>query len=83
MSSEFVARKGLIIKSVTTGTTENKVLVQNDVGLVKLRPISDFVTNDTDTYTGTPDVIHIISLSAAEYAGIGAKDPNTLYIIIG
>jgi hypothetical protein len=83
MSSEFVARKGLIIKAVTTGSTENKVLIQDDTGLVKVKPTVDFVTNDTDTYTGTPDVIHIISLSAAEYAGIGAKDPNTLYIIIG
>jgi hypothetical protein len=83
MSSEFVARKGLIIKSVTTGSTENRVLVQDNSDLVKIKPMIDFVTNDTDTFTGTPDVIHIVSCSAAEYAGIGAKDPNTLYIIIG
>ena len=83
MASEFVARKGLIIKSITTGTTENKVLIQDDTGLVKVKPVVDFVTNDTDTFTGTPDVVHIISLSAAEYAGIGAKDPNTLYIVVG
>jgi hypothetical protein len=82
MANEFVARKGIIIKSVTTGSTENKVLIQDDTGLVKVKPVIDFVTNDTDTYTGTPDVIHIITLSAAEYSGIGAKDPNTLYIVI-
>lgn len=37
MANEFVARKGLVIREVTTGTTETKILVQDDNGLVKLK----------------------------------------------
>jgi hypothetical protein len=40
------------------------------------------ITNRNDTYTGTAKVTDIITLSQAEYNGIGTKDPSTLYIII-
>jgi hypothetical protein len=37
MSNEFITRKGLIIQSLTTGTTESNILVVDANGLVKLR----------------------------------------------
>jgi hypothetical protein len=40
------------------------------------------VVNTNDTYTSYASVTNIITLSAAEYAAIGTKDPNTLYIAI-
>lgn len=40
------------------------------------------VVNTSDTYTSYASVTNIITLSAAEYAAIGTKDPNTLYIAI-
>jgi hypothetical protein len=40
------------------------------------------VVNTTDTYTSYASITNIITLSAAEYAAIGVKDPNTLYIAI-
>ena len=41
------------------------------------------VDNITDTYTAIPKVDHVVTLTAAEYAGLGTKDPNTLYIVSG
>ena len=40
------------------------------------------VVNTNDTYASYASITNIITLSAAEYAAIGAKDPNTLYIAI-
>ena len=37
MSNEFIARKGLIVQSLTTGTTETEILVVDSDGLVKTR----------------------------------------------
>ena len=132
MANEFVARNGLIIKLTPTGTTENKILVQDDSGLVKLRTSislggtsgtsgadgysgctysgfyysggtlyvdnlnvpgtlivngtgissGDFLTNTADTFTSIPKAISVITLTAAEYAGIGVKDSSTIYIVI-
>jgi len=42
MANEFVARNGLIIKTLETGSTETKMLVQDDDGRVKMRPLSSF-----------------------------------------
>jgi len=41
-----------------------------------------FVSNMSDTYTSTAKITDIISLTAAEYSGIGAPSTSTLYIII-
>ena len=41
-----------------------------------------FVSNMSDTYTGTAKITDIITLSSAEYAAIGAPLTSTLYIII-
>ena len=43
---------------------------------------SGYITNRNDTYTATPKVTNVITLSQAEYNAIGTKDPNTLYLII-
>lgn len=40
------------------------------------------VTNIGDTFTGTAAVTKIVSLTAAEYSGLGSTDANTLYIVI-
>lgn len=37
MSNEFIARKGLIVQSLTTGTTESQILVVDNNGLLKVR----------------------------------------------
>ena len=44
--------------------------------------ITNSVKNDTDTYTSTPPVTKIITLTQAEYTAITTPDVNTLYIII-
>jgi len=49
---------------------------------VQATAITKSVKNDTDTFTGTPDVQKIIALTQAQYTGIGSPNVNTLYIII-
>lgn len=44
--------------------------------------VIDGITNANDTYTGTPKITDIITLTAAEYSGIGSPSSNTLYVII-
>jgi hypothetical protein len=44
--------------------------------------MTDVVLNTTDTYTSTANVYQIVTLSAAEYSGIGSPDANTMYVII-
>ena len=41
MANEFVARTGLKVLGVQTGTTETKILVQDDSGIVKMRTAID------------------------------------------
>ena len=41
-----------------------------------------FVSNMSDTYTGTAKIKDIVTLSAAEYAAIGAPLTSTLYVVI-
>lgn len=43
---------------------------------------SSYVSNNTDTYSGTSKVEKIITLSQAEYDAIGTKNASTLYIIL-
>jgi hypothetical protein len=45
-------------------------------------PAAGFVTNVNDTYTGTGKITDIITLTQAEYDGIGSPSVNSLYIII-
>ena len=40
------------------------------------------VRNNTDTYATTGVVNQVVSLTSTEYAAIGTKDPNTLYVVI-
>ena len=42
---------------------------------------SNFVKNNTDTYTSTAPVMRIITLTQSEYDAISSKDGNALYII--
>jgi len=41
------------------------------------------ITNLGDIYTTTPATQTIVTLTQAEYDGIGTKDPNTLYVVSG
>jgi len=41
------------------------------------------VDNITDTFTAVPEIDHIVTLTQAEYDGLGSVDANTLYIISG
>jgi hypothetical protein len=40
------------------------------------------VRNDADTFTTSAVIEQMVSLTAAEYAGIATKDANTLYIVV-
>ena len=42
----------------------------------------DAIVNTGDTFTSTPKVREIISLTSAEYAALQVIDPQTLYVII-
>jgi len=83
MADEFVVRKGLIIKTVTTGTTEADVLVKSSTDLVKVNPQDNFVLNITDVWSGTDKIMGIATLTQAEYDAIPVKNPNILYILSG
>jgi hypothetical protein len=41
------------------------------------------ITNITDTYTTSPRVNQVVTLTQAEYNAIGSPDANTLYVISG
>jgi hypothetical protein len=43
--------------------------------------LTDYINNTTDTFTGTPKVSHIVTLTQTEYDAITTKNVNTLYII--
>ena len=70
--------------SLAIGTTSTTALVGNTttISTVQATAITKSVKNDTDTFTGTPDVQKIIALTQAQYTGIGSPNVNTLYIII-
>jgi hypothetical protein len=44
--------------------------------------VSGAILNLTDTFTSTPKIESIITLTAAEYSGIGSPSANILYVII-
>jgi hypothetical protein len=52
----------------------NRLLTRNDVGL------DSAITNETDTFTGSPKVEHVVTLTQAEYNGI-TPAANTMYVI--
>lgn len=43
---------------------------------------NDYVRNTTDTFTATPKVKQIVTLSQAEYVALPTYDVNTLYIVL-
>ena len=65
MSNEFVARKGLVVKNIISGTTETQILVVDSDGLIKYRNIGFTITGNTGdfliwsggTWTSQPGVI--------------------------
>jgi len=52
----------------------NRLLTRNDVGL------DSAITNETDIFTGSPKVEHVVTLTQAEYNGI-TPAANTMYVI--
>ena len=72
-----------ITAAQANGITANTAKV--GITTAQATAITDSVKNDTDTYTSTPPVTKIITLTQAEYNAIvagGTPDVNTLYIII-
>jgi hypothetical protein len=43
---------------------------------------STFINNSTDSFTPSAVISYVVTLSQAQYDGIGTKDANTLYIIV-
>ena len=69
--------------SANTNVTANTAKV--GITTAQATDITNSVKNDTDTYTSTPPVTKIITLTQAEYTAIvsgGTPNVNTLYIII-
>jgi hypothetical protein len=62
----------------TSSWSQNSVTASNFAGTGS----NGFVSNMSDTYTGTAKITNIITLSAAEYSAIVSPLTNTLYIII-
>ena len=85
---------GDIAENTNLYYTEARVSANTDVAAntakvgittVQATDITNSVKNDTDTYTSTPPVTKIITLTQAEYNAIvsgGTPNVNTLYIII-
>ena len=63
--------------SLSTGLSQR---VSTDISLST--GLSSALVNSTDSYSSTAVAKYVITLTAAEYAAIGSKDNNTLYIII-
>ena len=66
------------------GATSSYAGVMTAADKTKLDGIdnNDYVRNTTDTYTATPKITQIITLSQAEYDLIGTPSTSTLYIIL-
>jgi len=62
----------------TTFTTT----VNNVNNAVTASYLSGSISNLTDTYSSTARVFDIVTLTVAEYAALGSKNANTLYITI-
>jgi hypothetical protein len=63
-----------------TGSESNTVYVPN---FVVTGSTIGVVGNNSDTYTSSPKVQQVITLTQTEYNGISSPDANTLYIISG
>jgi hypothetical protein len=62
----------------TSSWAQNSITASNFNGTGS----NGFVSNMSDTYTGTAKITDIVTLSAAEYAAIGAPLTSTLYVVI-
>ena len=62
----------------TSSWSQNSITASNFNGTGS----NGFVSNMSDTYTGTAKITDIVTLSSAEYAAIGSPLTSTLYIII-
>jgi hypothetical protein len=69
---------GATVQDTSTSTTNLDV---SGSGAITVKA-KNVVSNSSDTYTSYGRITNIISLTAAEYAGLASKDPNTLYIAI-
>lgn len=86
-TSVSVVSSEIVIAGLALGATGTTALAGNTTTItsVQATAITDSVKNNTDTYTSTPPVTKIITLTQAEYTAIvsgGTPDVNTLYIII-
>ena len=76
-------RVGINVTSPTsTLDVSGSFNVRGTATLTSASAVGDVVTNLGDTYTSIAAVTKVVSLTAAEYAGITTPDANTLYIVI-
>jgi len=69
--------------TVTAVTPAFNIQVDAAGRLIETAAVDGPVTNVTDTYTSTPKVDYIVTLTQDQYDNdLGTPDPNTLYIII-
>ncbi len=69
------------VESVSSIPEARQVLNTDNLPFAKAATMG-VVRNDTDTYTGTPAISQIVSLTQAEYDAIGTKSSSTLYVIV-
>lgn len=58
-----------------------KGLSTNDYDNTEKAKVDASIDNSTDTYTSEAKIMHVVSLTQAEYDAIETPDENTLYII--
>lgn len=69
--------------SFTSSLETGKFYVGNASGRTETIATSSYVSNTTDTYTSTPAVQQIVTLTQSEWNSIsGSSNSNTLYIIM-
>lgn len=65
-----------------SGNFTNSLTVTGSISMLSGSLSGSVVTNLTDIYTSTAAVTRIVTLTSAEYSGIGSPDANTLYVVI-
>lgn len=80
-NSEFVTRKGLVIKGVTSGSTETEILVKDANGLVKYNTIEGLLPQVGENY----DIIFRDSGTTSGYNALSGFtfDPVSGYLKVG
>ena len=66
---------------VAGNTATNNIVLTGEYQRVSGSFSGSAIDNITDTFTTSPEIQHVVSLTQAEYNAIVTKDPNTFYVI--